>query len=266
MTVRSHSGTRSLGLHLAFGCAALLAAAARPGFAGTAHATTALAYEEAVYPEHNAYGSPSTLSWDGAGELHATTVCGGYAGLLLRNTYATVTTTVLRALTGSTSPNSKQWNDAIDGAATYSGSAGTFRFVARGSIDDVARGDLLASEYVTAAGATGHTMVVEDTWLDAPSVATTIPGVPLAERWLVQVHDSTSSPHGTSDSRWHADADGTHDQGIGSGYIYLYADQDTGAIIGWTWSTSSSSSYQGTDPTAAAYRPMAAGTLTGPGL
>lgn len=229
------------------------------------HVTTAQGYEDAIAAMNNVYGSPSSVWWDSHGTIHAKAQCGGYAALLLRNTYSSVTTRVLTGLTGSSSPSAKQWNDAIDASATYTSGASSFRLSPRASVDVIAPGDILASEY-TSGSSSGHVMIVASITLDSMSVSTSIPGEATAERWLVEVHDSTSSPHGSTDTRYHAESSGADDSGIGNGLIYLYADQASGAIVGWTWSTSSSTTYQGTSSTSANYRPMTAGVLTGTGL
>lgn len=230
------------------------------------HVATAASYEDIVTADFNLYGAPSTIWWDGAGELHVRAQCGGYASLVLRNTYPSVTATVIERLTGNAAPSAKSWNDAIEAGASYTSGRRTWSLGQRTSVDEIVPGDLLAAEY-TLGDASGHVMIVGAISLDSLSVPTAVPGHPTAERWRVEVHDATASPHGTTDSRYHAESSGANDEGIGHGPMYLYADQATGAIVGWTWSTSSSTtSYQGTSPAAEAYRPMVAGYLSGPGL
>lgn len=255
---------RTVGLTTLSGLTALTALAASTAHAQSAIVDQANAWEMNVRPEDNSYASPSKVETDATGAVKAAAVCGGYVALVVRAAFPTVTSTVLRSLTGSASPNSKQWNDAIEAGATFSNGAGTFRMVERFTVDQITGGDILAAEYASD-GITGHTMIVDSLWLDRGNVATTIPGAPKANRWVVVVHDATSSPHGASDSRWQAE-NGGHDQGIGSGELYLFADPLTGAIVGWTWSVASSSIYQGTDPQAPRYRPMVAGALQGPGI
>ncbi|MBK9071181.1 MAG: hypothetical protein IPL79_09310 [Myxococcales bacterium] len=246
---------------------ALFGAFTSAATASSAIVDQANAWEMNVTPATNAYASPSKVSVDAGGLVTAAAVCGGYAALVVRATYPTLTTTVMRALTGSSAPTSKQWNDAIENGATYQNTAGTFSLVEQYSIYDIAGGDILASEYLSSTGTTtGHTMIVDSLWLDTATVATNIPGVPVADRWIVAIHDATSSPHGASDSRWKADANFSHDAGIGAGEIIIYADHLSGAIMGWAWSTTTSVVYQGTDETALRYRPMVAGRLAGPGI
>ncbi len=236
-------------------CALLVSGTA---FAGSP-AQVAQAFEDQVLPGNNAYGSHSEII-EADGVLHARTKCGGYVAIVLQRAYDGLTVEILRGLTGSTSPTSKQWRNAIETGAAYTEGAATFRMRQRETIDQVTSGDVFASEYKVA-DATGHTMIIDSKRLDATNVATTIPGIPTANRWLVRVHDSTSAPHGASDSRAES-----RDDGIGNGWIYVFTDAETGVIVGWTWSTSSKVTYQTTEPMAPNYRPVAVGHITGPGI
>lgn len=230
----------------------------------TAHAapdlaSTARSYEAALTPATNTYAVPSTVWWDGDGALHASTQCGGYVALVASATFPDVSPAVLRTLTGSPAPHSAQWHAAISRAAYTTVRGRRVGLVARTGILDVAPGDILAAAYTTA-DVRGHTMIVGQLQLDRAGVAVDIPGYPSADRWRVEVHDSTSNPHGPTDSRWQRDA-GAHDQGIGHGEIYVFAASDTGAIVGWTWSLGSTTVFQGTAPGDAAYRPLVAGAF-----
>src|SRR5687767_15106638 len=102
------------------------------------HVSVAQAWVDEILPADNAAGSPSTVWRDGTGVLHATTVCGGFAAVALREGSPTLTTTVLRGLTGSSAPTSKQWNDAIETGQTYVDAAGTFVFHLRTRVDAIA--------------------------------------------------------------------------------------------------------------------------------
>jgi hypothetical protein len=230
---------------------------------GTAAAGTpaqvAQSFEDQILPANNSYGSHSAIT-ETDGVLYAKTKCGGYVAIVLQHAYDELDGSVLRALTGSASPTSKQWRYAIESGATHTDEAGTFRLRERTTINEVAAGDIFASEYKLA-DATGHTMIIDSKRLDAANVATTIPGIPTANRWLVRVHDSTNNPHGATDSRASSRAGG-----IGNGWIYVYADADSGVIVGWTWSTTSKITYQTTEPQAPHFRPVALGYLTGPGI
>lgn len=222
-------------------------------------AEVAQAFEDKILPANNVYGSRSTIT-ETQGVLYATTKCGGYVAIVLQHAYDHVTGSVLRGLTGSASPTSRQWRAAIVGGATYTEAAGTFRMRERGTIDEVTAGDVFASEYALP-DASGHTMIIDSKRLDATDVVTTIPGFPTADRWLVRVHDSTTDPHGATDSRA-----SSRDAGIGNGWIYVFTAPDSGVIVGWTWSMSSTVTFQTTEPLAHHYRPVAVGHLSGPGI
>lgn len=227
-------------------------------FAGSP-ARVAQAFEDQILPANNSYGSRSTIV-ETDGVLQARTKCGGYVAIVLQHAHEALTASALRGLTGSASPTSRQWRNAIESSAAYTEEAGTFRLRQRSTIDEVASGDVFASEYKVG-DATGHTMIIDSKRLDAAGVDTTIPGIPTADRWLVRVHDSTNAPHGANDSRASSRAGG-----IGNGWIYVFVDPTSGVVVGWTWSTRSKITFQTTEPLAPHYRPVAVGYLTGPGI
>lgn len=74
--------------------------------------------------------------------------------------------------------------------------------------------------------------------------AVIIGGVPVRRAdgsWSVEVYDSTSSPHGRSDSRWHDKRAQVLDRtgrpsGLGRGVMVFIAAPDSGALIGLRWS------------------------------
>jgi hypothetical protein len=260
----ARSGHVARGLLLASALASVVARPARAGApplpASTVSlAATATAYEAALVPDANTYAAPSTVWRDAGGRLHASTVCGGYVALLATATFPAVTPSALRALTGSPAPHSGQWHAAIGRSARAPLRGGAVALRARLGIADLAVGDILAAAY-DVGDVHGHTMVVGRVRLDRADVATTIPGLARADRYRVVVHDSTATPHGPTDSRWQVDRGG-HDQGVGRGEIYVFAAPATGALVGWTWSVTSPTIFQGTSPTAAHYRPLLAATL-----
>lgn len=93
---------------------------------------------------------------------------------------------------------------------------------------DLRPGDVVAWEQKTES-ATGHAVVIGGTPVALPDDA-----------WLVQVYDSTSSPHG-ADSRPGDEraqvlaATGRH-SGLGHGEMVFVADPASGALIGYRWS------------------------------
>jgi hypothetical protein len=104
--------------------------------------------------------------------------------------------------------------------------AGTTRWQRLSRVADLAPGDIVAwlEPPVLMSSNTGHVMVVDGT----PQAG------PTAGEWVVQVIDSTESPHGRSDTR------APSGEGIGAGPIVLMADA-TDAPTGYHWSTLSSS-------------------------
>lgn len=250
-----------------------------------------------IEPETNSYDSPASISYDVNNVLHATAECGSFTAQLVYQSYENIiTTTVLSALTGSTSPGAQQWHDAIDPGQSHPNnptddisllpfddalSSPTGRTMRSSGSTLLAVGDILASKY-TLGSSTGHVMTVKS--FTAPPVdqsltltgTRVIPDVTNVKRWTVVVFDSTSSVHGSSDSRYQNDSsesDG-NDHGIGEGTIYLYEDATTGSstlgqLVGWTWSTASSYTYQFTNTSGVdnngktTYRRMVIGRFSG---
>ncbi|WP_338847091.1 hypothetical protein V8J88_00055 [Massilia sp. W12] len=258
-----------------------------------AHLQTAANWLGRILPENNVYGSPAAISLDANQVLRATSQCGSFMALLLQQSYPQLSADVLQGLTGSVSPDAAQWYDALDPAIAHS----AYRGMALQPLDAAAglaangrrlrlhgslllqRGDLLVSKY-KAGDSRGHVMMVESFIAPAPAQVMSlqdtraIPGVSLVRRWMVTVIDSTSSAHGSSDSRYLNDSresDG-HDRGIGRAVLYLYEDASPGSgqqghLAGWSWSTASAYTYQFSQPGAvdnlgkSTYRPLLIGRM-----
>lgn len=229
-----------------------------------------------IAPENNVYDEPSKIEFV-AGQLRIKAVCGGFVAQLLKLSYPDVITAdLLEALTGSTSPKTTVWYNAILDEREAVTKKGTYALRMREDADDIAPGDILASEYFKY-GQTGHTMLVYAI-KPATIVASTIPGYKQVRRYEARIIDSTKSVHnnqpGSTDTRYRSDVDakGTtvNDTGFGSGDIYLYADPQTGDLIGWAWSLKQSVAYQGVDDSPSGstgeYRPIVAGFISGPGV
>jgi hypothetical protein len=260
------------------------ASAAQAGTWPGDHLTTAYTWvhNPCIEVANNLWGSSPSVYYDANNKLHATTKCGSFTALLLKNGYPGVLTdTVLIALTGSNSPFADEWyaeilnetNDATSGIA----------FFRRDTVASIQPGDILASEYTTS-GDTGHVMTVRESVLVASNLALPsdkqIPGVNLVNKYEVSVFDSTNSPHGSyagnpkPDTRYRRFCNGTWalvtDTGIGSGTVVLYEDAATGALVAWAWNVSptTASFYYAVTPNQGnfQYRPMVAGFLDGPGL
>jgi hypothetical protein len=210
---------------------------------------------------YNHYGLPASITYVN-GVIHATTECAPLVRLVLENAYASVTPTALQGLTGSTQPDSAQFHDAIAAQTTFVQGNNTFAFHARSAVSAIQPGDILAAKYASAHGS-GHTMLVNTITLVGSNLTGIFAGMTVNE-YRVQVIDSTSSPH-TGDPNY-PDSRGTTGQGIGTGYILLYEDAQSGALVGWTWNTKQRTPYQSFNPAGSNYRPIDAGYLTGPGI
>ncbi len=233
---------------------------------------------------NNKYGTPAFIDYVG-GILHATTECGSFTTLLLENTYPTsVTSAVIEALTGSTSPDAASWYDAIEPSVSHHSYQGISLVPVDGAaavptgrtVSYLQVGDILAAKYAIP-GATGHVMTVgavTSTGVVTLKGTHAVPNASLVEQWLLSVYDSTDTIHdpdaGSTDSRYGNDPTTSdhNNHGIGEGNIYLYSDaapgsKTNGQLIAWTWSMVSATTYQLTDPGASLYRPMVMGRMLG---
>jgi hypothetical protein len=93
---------------------------------------------------------------------------------------------------------------------------------------DLRPGDVVAWEHKTAT-ATGHAVVVG-----------TLPTEASDHSWIVEVYDSTASPHGDDsrpgDPRAQKLPSGDKRSGLGHGVMVFVADEGTGTITGLRWS------------------------------
>ncbi len=249
-----------------------------------------------VAPANNRYESPPQVSYDAQQQLHVSSKCASFLTLMLQHAYPDIIDAhALYTLFGSTSPEAAQWYDALPHGL---GPAAGISFVAldanlktpsarhlrNGKTLLLAAGDVLVSKY-TEGTISGHVMSVNS--IKAPTVdqvialsgTQAIPGVKLVRRWVVEIIDSSATPHGTNDTRFQHDAkesDG-NDHGIGRGTILLYEDATPGGahegeVVGWAWSEQSSYTYQFSQPNAVdnkgktTYRPLRIGRFAGAGL
>jgi hypothetical protein len=213
----------------------------------------------AVAGASNHYGLPASITYVN-GVIHATTECAPLVRLVLVDAYASVTGAVLKGLTGSTQPDSAQFHDAI--AAQTGFVQGTFAFHACSAVSAIQPGDILAAKYTSTHGS-GHTMLMNTITLVGSHLTGIFVGMTV-NKYRVQVIDSTSTPH--SGDPQYPDSRGATGQGIGSGYILLYENDQTGALVGWTWNTKQQTPYQSFNPAGSDYRPIVAGYLAGPGI
>jgi hypothetical protein len=123
---------------------------------------------------------------------------------------------------GSQSPDAAQYHDAI--AAQHG-----FQWVP--TIGQVAPGDFIAIVYYPEyQSPSGHVMLVQD----YPQAHASKPLINGTFQWTIPVIDSTSSYHGTTDTRY------GHHGGIGEGIFRIYTDAN-GLVVGYTWSLLSTS-------------------------
>ena len=244
------------------------------------HVTQAQTYVNQIKANNNSFNSPAFLGYDASKTLRAQTKCSTFVTLLLKNTYPEVVTDqALIALTSSSSPYADEWFAAI--AARDADPKSGLAFKGRPTVASMKVGDIIASSYTTS-GNTGHTMILASLSLAEANIVPPypIPDVATVNRYLVKVYDSTKNLHwsdfasGTPDSRYNKQWNGTNwvgDEGIGSGYIALYEDTATGKPVAGPGHPSrpTYTFYYAVPPpadSAADYRPLAIGYLTGPGL
>ena len=232
-----------------------------------AHWTRALKYCFDIQPENNEYGPNHSIEYVN-GVLHANTKCGSFAAVVVKKAYPNLTSSVMNGLFNEGYPGAAPWFDSILEQRTYQNAKGTFGTSLVQNIDDVQLGDILVSKYQSDS-ASGHVMLAGWKFSLGIFPVDQIPGYDEVEVFSVWVLDSTQTPHGDIDSRTGADTlnpEGPDDKGIGRAMIYIMADPQSGDMVGWTWSESSSTIYQGTDPDGENYRPLIAGYLYGPGV
>ncbi|MEV1117638.1 hypothetical protein AB0I91_21425 [Actinosynnema sp. NPDC049800] len=227
------------------------AAATAVGFAAAppAQATSATLYAEVdelaaelnslPWPDQDTYnyypgelGHPdgaSTAVWGTPGgptTYESKTKCAPLLTLALRHAFAWATDSYLTTEFGSTSPTSAQYHDGFQ--------AGADHFTVKTTVPSLAQGDVIAVEYLDAAGgtgdATGHVMVVAGT----PQLYNR-DGDTSTREYAVPVIDSTKEPHGVP-STWagspvHLFPDtrrvgATEYTGVGRGWIFISTGSD----------------------------------------
>lgn len=197
---------------------------------------------DTVDPADNTYNSdPVTVTWegyDGATRSSNRSKCSSFVSKVMVQSYDAD----LVSWTGCDNPSAHTWYNTIDDEVGFTKIT---------AISDVAAGDILAIEYndagctaFTCAGfstctSSGHTAFVASAPVARTATSPTVSGT---TQYEVVVVDVSQSYHGTDDTRYKAEADGTTDQGVGEGVMRLYADS-TGAIVGYTWSVAKNSTY-----------------------
>lgn len=230
------------------------------------HWTVAKDYVRNIDPVNNIYASQCDIHYDENDVLHARSKCGSFVAEVYRDAYPELSYNVMKGMFGWGHPNSIRWFDGIVEERTF----GEFGTVCLTNIHDLRSGDVLVSEY-SSNGNSGHTMMFGSSSPNGLAQVDCIPGYDeegqFVKVWKTLIADSTSTPHGSQDTRKFADPGGEDDLGIGGAVIYILTDPDSGEIVGWTWSaTLNGSMYQCVDPGEDVYRPLIGGYIYGPGL
>lgn len=209
-----------------------------------------------VLDENNLYTSTEqALSWpeNGSGLYANRSDCSGFVTRSLMKAFA-FSSEGIKTWMGSTGPTSARYHDNIL-------AANNFQRIELAS--SVKRGDIVAIQYLDkTSGGTGHTMIAAS----APILRSqaTKPIIENTVQYELRIIDSTSSPHGTGDTRkgTAADGSGSDQNGAGLGTMRLYADAGTHQIVGYTWSLSTGSSYYTAASPADDRRSLVVGRLT----
>ncbi|XXX74275.1 hypothetical protein WMF30_42185 [Sorangium sp. So ce134] len=197
-----------------------------------------------IAPENNEYSStPSFITWAGVAGARR------YAN---RTQCATFLTELLKRSYGWTEASFDGWLDSRSpsAAAYYDAIVDENGFERIHDLRDARAGDVIAIRYPAGESSTGHVAILRR----APRGR--LPASPFVAgtfQYEVSVVDSTSSHHGSSDSRF--SSGGRWSSGAGYGVMRLYTNvADT--IVGHTWSTAAVTAYYPT-----AVRQVAIGRL-----
>ena len=184
-----------------------------------------------ILPQNNTYNTSIDLvTWagqNGATAYQCTTVCSGFLTKMLTQTYG-YTSNYFQSWTGSSSPH----------AATYYNEIITHdHFSQITQVSQVMQNDIIALQYPAGSSSTGHIMIVAS----APVLRTaSAPLVTGTTQYEVSVLDCSSTGHGSTDTRYISS--GVFHSGAGRGIFRLYVNS-SGNIVGYSWSTYSSSTY-----------------------
>jgi hypothetical protein len=184
-----------------------------------------------IAPVNNEYGSgTSYVYWAGVGgatEYESRSLCASFVTNVLKQAYQ-LSAYDIRTWFGSTSPNAALYHDRIIEEVGFE------QIMTVGAIE---AGDIIAIEYPAGSTASGHVAIAAS----APALrAATYPFVTGTVQYALAVLDSSTTGHGTTDTR--LNADGSWHAGVGRGVMRLYANS-SGTIVGHAWSTQSGSIY-----------------------
>jgi hypothetical protein len=198
-----------------------------------AHLRWARQLVDELLSEYNAYGShPTFVDW--ADPAHGKparnrSVCSSFVSRLLERAYGFGTNDLVK-WTGLREPQAKDYYAAI---------AGSRGFTRVTHVDDIVAGDFVSLDYPPHSRPTGHIMLTDSKALLREGAAPLRAGT---KQYSLHVIDSATTGHGRQDTRV---APNGWTRGVGRGTIRLYAD-DSGAIVGHTWSRRPRSQFYGT--------------------
>jgi hypothetical protein len=171
------------------------------------------------------------------------------------------TSTDINTLWGAGSPTSHQLYVKLDTSPGVGSSAPSpetyFRKIT--SIGNLQEGDIIIIDSQPAPNTyAGHVLLARGpAALINPQINPKFSGT---IQWAVPIADSTDSKHGCNpaypDSRWFGDCTTGYGPGAGAGtgYIRIYTDILTGALLGYTWSVTSATSTSYYSPSTRPYR------------
>ena len=195
----------------------------------------------------------SKIVWkgeNGATQSENYTVCGSFVTTVILHAFGK-DTTFWKNNMGSTSPFAEDYHAKIK-----AGVPGVFsRFT---STNDMVAGDVIAIKYNQSTAypenskSTGHVMIVS-TLPSYSDVPTAQDATNLLDYADIYVYDSTSSPHGTVDTRRPLNL--PEDKGAGRGIFRLIVRKSDRVIVGYRWSPIDGTAYwqtptSSTDPNA----------------
>ncbi|WP_437588176.1 hypothetical protein [Sorangium sp. So ce1000] len=200
-----------------------------------------------IAPANNEYGTgTSYVYWAGVGgatEYQSRSLCASFVTNVLRQAYQ-LSVYDINTWFGSMSPNAALYHDRIIDEVGFE------QIV---TVSEIEAGDIVAIEYPAGSTASGHVAIAAG----APVFrAATYPFVTGTTQYALTVLDSSTTGHGTADTR--RNADGSWHPGVGRGVMRLYANSN-GGIVGHAWSTQSGSTYYGSQ-----VRDIVVGRITEP--
>lgn len=193
-----------------------------------------------LYDDDN-ISNNSYVNWDGSA---AWTNCSTFASVLLKHTYGW-TDSDFYGWWQSVSPGAAKYHDLIQAGNRFTQILGRSQIQA---------GDFIAIKYPAGSDSTGHVMLVAG---NVTLRTASNPIVAGTAQYEIPVIDSSSSYHGSGDTRHPTQGGGG--EGIGKGVFRIYVDAND-QIVGYTWSTANGTYYDQSAP-AATLRHLVVGRL-----